>query len=160
MDKKMIAMYLRLSGEDKDTGRNESNSIANQRQLILDYIRSDKILSECEVREFVDDGVSGARFDRMAFQEMIEQAQNGEIQIIISKDYSRLGRDYLEVGKYMECLFPLLHVRYIAVNEHYDSDNYAGKTGGMEVGIKNIINMMYSRDASKKIMAARKVLTE
>lgn len=91
---------------------------------------------------------------------MIEQAQNGEIQIIITKDYSRLGRDYLEVGKYMECLFPLLHVRYIALNEHYDSDNYVGRTGGMEVGIKNIVNMMYSRDASKKIMAARKVLTE
>lgn len=160
MDRKVIAMYLRLSGEDKDIGRNESNSIANQRQLILDYIQSDKTLSECELREFVDDGVSGARFDRAAFQEMIEQVQNGQIQIIITKDYSRLGRDYLEVGKYMECLFPLLHVRYIAVNEHYDSDNYAGKTGGMEVGIKNIINMMYSRDASKKIMAARKVLTE
>ncbi len=160
MDKKVIAMYLRLSGEDKDIGRNESNSIANQRQLILDYIQSDKILSKCEIREFVDDGVSGARFDQAAFQEMIEQVRNGEIQVIITKDYSRLGRDYLEVGKYMECLFPLLHVRYIAVNERYDSDNYAGKTGGMEVGIKNIINMMYSRDASKKVMAARKVLTE
>lgn len=160
MDKKVIAIYLRLSGEDRDIGKNESNSIANQRQLILDYLQSDKILSECEVREFVDDGVSGARFDRAAFQEMIEQAQNGKIQIIITKDYSRLGRDYLEVGKYMECLFPLLHVRYIAVSERYDSDNYAGKTGGMEVGIKNIVNMMYSRDASKKVMAARKVLTE
>ena len=73
MDKKVIAMYLRLSGEDKDIGRNESNSIANQRQLILDYIQSDKILSKCEIREFVDDGVSGARFDQAAFQEMIEQ---------------------------------------------------------------------------------------
>lgn len=160
MAKQVTAVYLRLSGEDKDAGRNESNSIANQRQLILDYIQSDKMLSKCEVREFVDDGVSGARFDRAAFQEMIEQARNGEIQVIITKDYSRLGRDYLEVGKYMECLFPLLHVRYIAVNEHYDSDNFAGKTGGMEVGIKNIVNMMYNRDASKKVMAARKVLTE
>lgn len=160
MTKEVIAIYLRLSGEDKDIGRNESNSIANQRQLILDYIRSNKALSECEVKEFVDDGVSGARFDRAAFQDMIEQARNGEIQTIITKDYSRLGRDYLEVGKYMECLFPLLHVRYIAVNEHYDSNNYVGKTGGIEVGIKNIINMMYSRDASKKVMAARKFLTE
>ncbi len=160
MTKQVIAVYLRLSGEDKDIGKNESNSIANQRQLILDYVQSDKALSEYEVREFVDDGVSGARFDRVAFQEMIKQAQNGEIQIIITKDYSRLGRDYLEVGKYMECLFPLLHVRYIAVNERYDSNNYVGKTGGMEVGIKNIVNMMYSRDASKKVMAARKVLTE
>ena len=159
MDKKIIAMYLRLSGEDKDISRNESNSIANQRQLILDYIQSNKTLSGCEIREFADDGVSGARFDRAAFQEMIGQVRNGEIQIIITKDYSRLGRDYLEVGKYMECLFPLLHVRYIAVNEHYDSDNYADRTGGMEVGIKNIVNMMYSRDASKKVMAARKVLT-
>lgn len=160
MTKRVIAIYLRLSGEDRDIGKNESNSIANQRQLILDYLQSDKILSECEVREFVDDGISGARFDRAAFQEMIEQTQNGKIQIIITKDYSRLGRDYLEVGKYMECLFPLLHVRYIAVSERYDSDNYAGKTGGMEVGIKNIVNMMYSRDASQKVMAARKVLTE
>lgn len=160
MDKKVIAIYLRLSSEDRDIGKNESNSIANQRQLILDYIQSNKALSECEIREFVDDGVSGARFDRVAFQEMIGQVQNGEIQVIITKDYSRLGRDYLEVGKYMECLFPLLHVRYIAVNEHYDSDNYVGKTGGMEVGIKNIVNMMYSRDASQKVMAARKVLTE
>ena len=105
MIKQVIAIYLRLSGEDRDIGKNESNSIANQRQLILDYIRSDKALSECEVREFVDGGVSGARFDRVAFQEMIEQVQNGEIQIIITKDYSRLGRDYLEDGKYMECLF-------------------------------------------------------
>lgn len=160
MTKQVIAIYLRLSSEDRDIGKNESNSIANQRQLILDYIQSNKALSECEAREFVDDGVSGARFDRMAFQEMIGQVRNGEIQIIITKDYSRLGRDYLEVGKYMECLFPLLRVRYIAVNEHYDSDNYAGKTGGMEAGIKNIINMMYSRDASKKVMSARKVLTD
>jgi len=160
MDKQVIAIYLRLSGEDKEKGADESNSITNQRRLILDFIHSDSSLSVCEVREFVDDGVSGARFDRKAFQEMIEQARNGEVQIIITKDYSRLGRDYLEVGKYMECLFPLLHVRYIAVNEHYDSDNYAGKTGGMEAGIKNIINMMYSRDASRKVMAARKVLAE
>ncbi|MCM1499686.1 MAG: recombinase family protein [Clostridium sp.] len=160
MDKQVIAVYLRLSGEDKEKGADESNSITNQRQLILDYIQSDKTLSKCEAREFVDDGVSGARFDRKAFQEMIRQAGNGEIQTIITKDYSRLGRDYLEVGKYMECLFPLLHVRYIAVNEHYDSNDYIGKTGGMATGIKNIINMMYSRDASQKVMAARKVLTE
>ncbi len=99
MTKQIIAMYLRLSGEDKDIGKNESNSIANQRQLILDYIRSDKALSECEIREFEDDGISGARFDRTAFQEMIAQVQSGEVQVIITKDYSRLGRDYLEVGK-------------------------------------------------------------
>ena len=68
MTKQVIAIYLRLSGEDRDIGKNESNSIANQRQLILDYLQSDKILSECKVREFVDDGVSGARFDRAAFQ--------------------------------------------------------------------------------------------
>ncbi len=160
MEKQVIAMYLRLSGEDKEKGADESNSITNQRQLILDYIRSDRNLSGCEVREFVDDGISGARFDRAAFQEMIGQARNGEVQVIITKDYSRLGRDYLEVGRYMECLFPLLHVRYIAVNEHYDSDNYAGKTGGMEAGIKNIINMMYSQDASQKVLAARKVLAK
>lgn len=160
MGRQVIAMYLRLSGEDKEKGADESNSITNQRQLILEYIQSDNSLVECEVREFVDDGVSGARFDRKAFQEMIELAQNGEIQTIITKDYSRLGRDYLEVGKYMECLFPLLHVRYIAVNEHYDSNDYIGKTGGMAAGIKNIINMMYSRDASRKVMAARRVLTE
>ena len=100
MTKQVIAIYLRLSSEDRDIGKNESNSIANQRQLILDYIQSNKALSECEAREFVDDGVSWARFDRMAFQEMIGQVRNGEIQIIITKDYSRHGMEYKELGKY------------------------------------------------------------
>lgn len=82
------------------------------------------------------------------------------IQVIITKDYSRLGRDYLEVGRYLEFVFPVLKVRYISVNDNYDSNNFTGATGGMEVAVKNVINMMYSRDASKKVRSARTTLAK
>ena len=96
------ALYLRLSLADGDLGKNnkdESNSITNQRNLIMEYIKSDAVLSTYTVREYIDDGISGTRFDREAFEEMMTQVKEGNIQVIITKDYSRLGRDYLEVGR-------------------------------------------------------------
>ena len=89
-----------------------------------------------------------------------DTGQRGNIQVIITKDYSRLGRDYLEVGRYLEFVFPVLKVRYISVNDNYDSNNFTGATGGMEVAVKNVINMMYSRDASKKVRSARTTLAK
>ncbi len=94
--------------------------------------------------------VLGTKAVTQAFEEMMTQVKEGNIQVIITKDYSRLGRDYLEVGRYLEFVFPVLKVRYISVNDNYDSNNFTGATGGMEVAVKNVINMMYSRDASKK----------
>ena len=157
----VIAIYLRLSCEDTDiNSKDESNSITNQRNLIMEYIKSDAILSTYTVREYIDDGISGTRFDREAFEEMMTQVKEGNIQVIITKDYSRLGRDYLEVGRYLEFVFPVLKVRYISVNDNYDSNNFTGATGGMEVAVKNVINMMYSRDASKKVRSARTTLAK
>lgn len=95
-----------------------------------------------------------------AYEEMMTQVKEGNIQVIITKDYSRLGRDYLEVGRYLEFVFPVLKVRYISVNDNYDSNNFTGATGGMEVAVKNVINMMYSRDASKKVRSARTTLAK
>lgn len=140
--------------------KDESNSITNQRNLIMEYIKSDAVLSTYTVREYIDDGIRGTRFDREAFEEMMTQVKEGNIQVIITKDYSRLGRDYLEVGRYLEFVFPVLKVRYISVNDNYDSNNFTGATGGMEVAVKNVINMMYSRDASKKVRSARTTLAK
>ena len=104
--------------------------------------------------------VLGTKAVTQAFEEMMTQVKEGNIQVIITKDYSRLGRDYLEVGRYLEFVFPVLKVRYISVNDNYDSNNFTGATGGMEVAVKNVINMMYSRDASKKVRSARTTLAK
>ena len=79
----------------------------------MEYIKSDAVLSTYTVREYIDDGISGTRFDREAFEEMMTQVKEGNIQVIITKDYSRLGRDYLEVGRYLEFVFPVLESRNI-----------------------------------------------
>lgn len=161
----MIGVYLydifgASAGNKSSHPKDESNSITNQRNLIMEYIKSDAVLSTYTVREYIDDGISGTRFDREAFEEMMTQVKEGNIQVIITKDYSRLGRDYLEVGRYLEFVFPVLKVRYISVNDNYDSNNFTGAAGGMEVAVKNVINMMYSRDASKKVRSARTTLAK
>lgn len=153
-----IAIYLRLSDEDEEVKghyQSESNSVINQRKLIRHYIEKDKKLSLLPVIEYIDDGFSGSRFDRPAFKRMLEDAKAGKISVIITKDYSRIGRDYLEVGNYMEYIFPLLQIRYISINDGFDSDESYGSTGGMNQALKNLVNMMYSRDLSKKTRSAK-----
>ena len=131
--KKCIAMYLRLSQEDVDMRTNrakdESNSIAAQRQLIQRHIEQNPYLSNLTVMEFCDDGFSGTNFERPDFQRMIELVRAGEIHIVMVKDLSRFGRDYLEVGDYLEHIFPFLGVRMISINDHYDSERFLGNTG-------------------------------
>lgn len=149
----MIALYLRLSMSDGDLGKDqkdESNSIENQRILLLSFLESrDDIYGD--VKEYVDDGYTGTNFDRPAFKQMIEDAKAGEIEIILVKDLSRLGRDYIGVGDYLEQIFPILGVRFIAVNSSYDSDEYIGRTMGLETSVMNLVNSFYSKDASKKL---------
>lgn len=161
MNQKTIAIYMRLSDEDDNLAFNaESNSISHQRKLMLNYIATQPDLTDCNILEFSDDGYSGTDFNRPDFQKMIKLVKAGEINVIITKDYSRLGRDYLEVGNYMECIFPLLQIRYISVNDHYDSNNNNGATGGMSVALKNIVNAMYCKDASRKVRSAKLVLAK
>lgn len=156
-----VALYMRLSDEDDNLAvHEESNSIAHQRKLMLDHIAKLPELKGFHIIEFSDDGYSGADFNRPDFQRMMKMVKNGSIQVIITKDYSRLGRDYLEVGNYMEYIFPVLQVRYISVNDNYDSANCFGSTGGMSVALKNLVNALYCKDASKKVRAAKAVLAK
>lgn len=154
-----IAIYLRLSEADGDLGvdgKDESNSIENQRMLLHNYIEARDDLSG-EVLEYADDGYSGTNFNRPAFKKMIEDAKKGKIQIILVKDLSRLGRDYIVAGDYIEQIFPLLQVRFIAANNGYDSAKHTNGNMGFDIAISNLINTFYSRDLSKKMKAANKV---
>lgn len=158
----MIAFYLRLSESDGDLGidgKNESNSIEKPKTSSEDFFEAREDL-EGETVEYVDDGYSGTNFDRPAFKRMIEDAKKGIIKIIIVKDLSRLGRDYIVAGDYIEQIFPLLRVRFIAVNNGYDSFKYTSGTMGFDMAVSNLINTFYSRDLSKKLKAANKVRWE
>lgn len=151
-----IAIYLRLSREDRYKGNGEdSMSILAQRALLTKYIEDLMRGQEYSITEFCDDGYSGTDFNRPGVQALIGAAKNGSINMIVVKDFSRFGRDYLEVGRYLEYIFPILQVRFVSVNDGYDSADEAGATGGMGVALKNLVYAMYSADLSKKIRSAR-----
>ncbi len=157
----MIGTYYRLSLADEDVSADkaESNSIQGQRGLVEGYIMARPELATEPRQEYVDDGYSGTSTSRPAFQRLIQDAQDGKVKTIIVKDFSRFARDYIEAGDYMEQIFPLLGVRFISVNDGYDSGMQAGNdVRGLEVAIKNIINASYSRDLSAKIAAADHVM--
>ena len=143
----ITALYCRLSLEDgKD---NESMSISNQKLLLKDFAEKNGMFN-CEF--YVDDGFTGRNFNRPAFQRMINDIEAGRIGCVITKDLSRLGRNYIESGSYMEVFFPKHNVRYIAITDNYDSLNKQE----MDIApFKNILNDMYSRDISKKVLAGR-----
>ena len=148
---KIIAIYMRLSVSDDDFEQDESNSIKAQRDLIHQYINEKDEFKEYEIEEFYDDGYSGTNFERPAVKRMLELAESGIINVIIVKDFSRFGRNSIEVGHYIEEIFPYTGLRFIAINDCYDSNNYVGDTGGFEISIKNLISQIYAQDASKKI---------
>lgn len=158
--KKWLAVYLRLSIEDGDIvsedAKIESDSISNQRKLIHEYIVEHNLTDE-SIKEFVDDGYSGTNFDRPAVTKLLNMVRKGEIGCIIVKDISRFGRNYLEVGDYLEQVFPFMGVRFIAVNDSYDSDYFSGTTGGIELGLKSLVNELYSKDLSKKIKSSLEI---
>ena len=141
----ITALYCRLSLED---GRdNESMSISNQKAMLRTYAEQNGMFNYAF---YVDDGYTGRNFDRPGFQRMINDIEAGKIGCVITKDLSRLGRNYIEAGSYIEVYFPRHHVRYIAVNDNVDSNT----SQGMDITpFKNILNDMYSRDISKKVLA-------
>lgn len=152
-------LYLRLSIADGDLGKDnkdESNSIDNQRTLLVNFVQDRDDLSD-EYIEYVDDGYSGTNFERPAFKRMIEDAKTGKIDTIIVKDFSRFGRDYIGVGDYLEQVLPILGIRFISLNNNYDSNDYLGKTMGMDMAIHNLVNNLYSKDISKKLKSALRV---
>ena len=143
----VTALYCRLSIED---GRdNESMSIQNQKAMLKDFAEKNGLFDHAF---YVDDGFTGRNFNRPAFQQMIADIEAGKVKCVITKDLSRLGRNYIEAGSYIEVFFPRHNVRYIAITDGVDSLNR------QEMDItpfKNILNDMYSRDISKKVLAGR-----
>ena len=157
-----VAAYLRISDEDEDRGqaaKTESDSIANQRNLITDFISRMPEFDEAEVIEFCDDGWSGKNFTRPAVRKMLEQARQGKIHCIVVKDLSRFGRDYLEVGNYISRVFPFLGIRFIAVNDGFDSIRPM-EADSLETSFKTLIYDIYSRDISRKVRSAKKIKAE
>ncbi|MCI9610635.1 MAG: recombinase family protein [Eubacterium sp.] len=144
--------YVRLSREDGD--KEESNSITSQKLLIRDFLSSQPDLMECGMK--VDDGFSGSSFVRPAFQEMMDEIRAGRIDCVVVKDLSRFGRNYLDAGEYIENLFPVLGVRFIAVNDHYDSLCRTMSDAWM-LPFKNLVNEAYCKDSSIKIRSQLEV---
>ena len=161
LDNRIIALYERLSIEDADVRRNdaksESNSIAHQRRLLFSFIEQQPEMSGMQVVEYKDDGYSGTNFNRPKFIELMSDVRKGKVAIIIVKDFSRLGRDYLDAGNFLDKIFPAYGVRFIAINDGYDSNSHIGQTTGLDVGLKNVVNDMYSKDLSMKNKTAQMV---
>ena len=140
----ITALYARLSQEDALDG--ESNSIANQKKILLKYATDNGFPNPTF---FIDDGVSGVTFDRSGWNEMIKLSEAGKVKTVIVKDMSRMGRDYLKVGYYTESFFAERDIRYIAINDGVDSD----KGDNEFTPFRNLFNDFYARDTSKKIRA-------
>lgn len=141
-----VAIYLRLSKEDGDKA--ESDSITNQRELIQSYLSNKPNMHLKSIR--IDDGYSGVNFERPAFQSMMKDIKAGLINCVIVKDLSRMGRNYIDTGRYLEQIFPFLGVRFIAINDGIDSFNESA-IDNMLIPFKNFINDAYIRDISIKI---------
>lgn len=148
---KTVALYMRLSNEDAREG--ESCSISNQRALLLDYVKSHDEFHDWNVLEFYDDGYSGVSFQRPGIQKLLSLAGR-TVDCIIVKDFSRFGRNLVEVGDYLDQIFPFLGVRFIAVNEGYDSSRGTGSSVSLDVSLKALVYEMYSRDVSEKVRSA------
>ena len=147
MTDKITALYCRLSRDDLLQG--ESNSITNQKAILKKYAEDNGFSNPVY---YVDDGVSGTTFERDGFKAMMADIEDGKVSTVITKDLSRLGRDYLKTGEYIEIIFPDYDVRYIAVNDNVDT----AKSENELLAFKNIFNDWYARDCSKKIRAVFK----
>ena len=146
------ALYCRLSQDDGIEG--DSNSIQNQKSILRKFAEDHHFPSPCF---YVDDGFSGGNFQRPAFQQMISDMENGEIGIIVTKDLSRLGRNQLHTGLYIEERFPMFGVRYIAINDNVDTDSSESND---LMPFKNLFNEWFIRDTSRKIRAVLKAKAE
>ena len=151
---KITALYCRLSQEDERLG--ESLSIENQKTILLEYAKKNHFPNPVF---FVDDGYSGTNYDRPGFQSMLVEIEAGRVGIVITKDLSRLGRNSALTGLYTNFTFPQYGVRYIAINDNYDTID-PNSVNNDFAGIKNWFNEFYARDTSRKIRAVQKAKGE
>lgn len=146
-----VGIYVRLSVEEKYY-KNGTDSLLNQEEIALEYIKNKPDMRLYKV--YSDNGKTGSNFERQGFQDMMYDVYNGKVNCIIVKDLSRFGREYIEMGDYLEKIFPLIGVRFIAINDHYDNNV---TSFDVSVPIKNIINTLYAKDISKKVAAALRI---
>ena len=162
-----LAMYLRLSLEDKNMEettaghsalsygeKTESSSIGSQRKQILEYIRHDPELAKYEILEFCDDGFSGTDMDRPGMEKLLQEVKASKIRCIIVKDMSRFSRDYIEMGTYLNQIFPFMGIRFIALNDHYDSREHQGSTIEIDTAFQTLLYDLYSKDISVKVKSS------
>lgn len=145
-----VAAYIRLSNEDGD--RRESESVSSQRQIIETFVNAHE--SMLVVDEYVDDGYTGTNFNRPEFKRLISDVEGGRINCIVVKDLSRFGRNYVQVGYYLENFFPVNGIRFIAINDGFDTLNSTDLAVDFVMPIKNIFNAHYSQDIAKKVRSA------
>ena len=155
-----VAIYLRLSRDDEDIdgSKTESNSISSQRDMIRGFIRKQDDMEIYDI--YVDDGYSGANFDRPEFKRMMKDVEAGNVDCVIVKDLSRLGRDYIEAGRLIQKTFPAFSVRFIALTDHFDSLTADYNETSLVVPVKNFVNDSYSRDISGKVRSHQKIKRE
>ena len=151
---KITALYCRLSQEDANEG--DSNSITNQKDILLRYAKEHRFPNPTF---FVDDGYSGTNYDRPGFQQMLSEIEAGKVAVVLSKDLSRLGRNSSLTGLYINFTFPKYGVRYIAINDHFDTID-PNSTDNDVAGIKNWFNEFFAKDTSRKIRAVQKAKGE
>ena len=146
-----VALYIRLSRED-DEDKVESNSITNQRSLLMEYLKNNDEFVIYDI--YVDDGYSGTDFNRPGFQRLLNDMKDNKFNTVVVKDLSRLGRNYIEVGNYIEQIFPLFKIRFISINDMIDSFKNPASVNNVIVPFKNLMNDEYCRDISMKIRSA------
>lgn len=146
-------IYLRVSKEDEFI-KDESNSISNQRIMLMKYVNEHEELARTEIIEIKDDGYSGKNMQRPGMTRLLDMVRKGQVQNIVVKDFSRFSRDHIELGKYAEQIFPRLDVRFIAVNDGYDSNDYAGGIGGIDISVKAVLYDFFSQDLSVKVRSS------
>ena len=154
--KRRIAIYMRLSKGDHGGG--ESNSIRMQRELLRGFAEAH--FKAYELLEFEDDGYSGTSFSRPGVARLLEMVRNMEVDCILVKDFSRFSRDYIELGAYIEQIFPFMGVRFISVNDGYDSADTRYLAGQLDISFKNLLYDLYSKDLSVKVKSALRVRKE
>lgn len=154
------ALYLRLSRDDIEDGsaKIESDSIANQRELLRSFVKSQSDIQIFDI--YVDDGYSGGNFDRPEFKRMTKDIESGKVNCVIVKDLSRFGREYIEAGRWIEKIYPALNVRFISVTDQFDSNTADFSEKSFVVPVKNFLNESYCRDISGKVRSHQKIKRE
>ncbi len=164
MEKKVwyhTAIYLRLSRDDENLDgsvKRESDSISSQRELARFFVREQPDMELFDI--YIDDGYSGANFDRPDFKRMMGDIENGNVNCVVVKDLSRFGRDYIEAGRFIQKTFPAFSVRFIAITDHYDSLTADQSTTSLVIPVKNFVNDSYCQDISEKVKSHQKIKRE